>query len=128
MIKKTILTSTLTLFCGCFALNSSAQGNPAIGKEGIAGSANKFLASLDEAQRAKVVFNFKDEAQRKRWSNLPTAMVKRGGLRMGDLTKAQRDAVSALLAAALSPRGSEKVRQIVEADEDSRAYGRQARN
>jgi Protein of unknown function (DUF3500) len=53
-------------------------------------------------------------------------MVKRGGLRMGDLTKAQRDAVSALLAAALSPRGSEKVRQIVEADEDLKKSGGQA--
>ena len=126
MIKKIVLTSALALFSGCFALNSSAQGNPAIGKEGIAGSANKFLASLDEAQRAKAVYNFKDDAQRKRWSNLPTSMVKRGGLRMGDLTKAQRDAVSALLAAALSPRGSEKVRQIVEADEDLKKSGGQA--
>ena len=36
---------------------------------------------------------------------------------MGDLTKPQRDAVLAVLAAALSPQGYEKVLQIVEGDE-----------
>ena len=36
---------------------------------------------------------------------------------MGDLTKPQRDAAMAVLAAALSPKGYEKVQQIVEADE-----------
>src|SRR6478672_12853831 len=90
-------------------LNSFAQTNSTSGAPtaGIVAAAKKFLATLDESQRGKVVFDFKDEAQRKRWSNLPTAMVKRGGLRMGDLTKPQRDAVHALLAAALSPRGAE---------------------
>jgi hypothetical protein len=117
MIKTFVLTPTLALFCSCCALKSFAQGTPALGKEEIAASARRFLASLDDDQRAKVVYNFKDEAQRKRWSNLPTTFVKRGGLRMGDLTKAQREAVQALLAAALSPRGAEKVQQIVEADE-----------
>ena len=77
MIKKIVLTSTLALFWGCFPLNTSAQTNPAIGKpaQQIAATANKFLALLDDAQRAKVVYNFKDEAQRKRWSNLPTSFV-----------------------------------------------------
>ena len=36
---------------------------------------------------------------------------------MGDLTKPQREAVLAVLAAALSPQGYEKFLQIVEADE-----------
>ena len=36
---------------------------------------------------------------------------------MGDLTKPQREAALAVLAAALSPQGYEKVLQIVEADE-----------
>ena len=64
-----------------------------------------------------MVYNFKDQAQRKRWSNLPTQFVQRGGLRLGDLTKPQRDAVQSLLAAALSTQGAEKVQQIMEADE-----------
>jgi hypothetical protein len=83
----------------------------------IAGAAKKFFVTLDETQRGNAVFDFKDEAQRKRWSNLPTTMVKRGGLRMGDLTKPQRDAAMGVLAAALSAQGYEKAQQIVEGDE-----------
>ena len=75
------------------------------------------LNSLEQSQRSKAVLDFKDATQRKRWSNLPTSFVKRGGLRMGDLTKAQRDAVMTLLKTAFSPQGYEKVVQIVEADE-----------
>ena len=75
-------------------LNSFAQTNstPGAPTAGIVAATKKFLATLDDAQRGKVVFDFKDEAQRKRWSNLPTAIFKRQGLRMGDLTKPQREA------------------------------------
>jgi uncharacterized protein DUF3500 len=75
------------------ALNSFAQTNSAPGAptEGIVAATKKILATLDDAQRRKVVFDFKDEAQRKRWSNLPTAIFKRQGLRMGDLTRPQRE-------------------------------------
>ena len=119
MIKHIILTSALALLSGGFGLDSFAQGNPATGQAAkeIAATANNFLASLDDGQRAKVVFSFKDEAQRKRWSNLPTGIFRRAGLRMGDLTQPQRDAAMAVLAAALSPRGYEKVLQIVQGDE-----------
>jgi Protein of unknown function (DUF3500) len=119
MLKKLILTSTMAFVCGCFGLNGFAQSNSAAGKAAgeIAAAANKFLSSLDDSQRAKVVYKFKDEAQRARWSNLPTQFVKRGGLRLGDLTKPQRDAAMAVVAAALSSQGYEKVTQIVEGDE-----------
>ncbi len=80
-------------------------------------AAKKFLGSLDETQRAKVVFDFHDEAQRKRWSNLPIGAVPRAGLRMGDLTQPQRKAALAVLAAALSPMGYEKVLEIVDGDD-----------
>ena len=83
----------------------------------IVSATNAFLASLDETQRSRTVFAFDDEAQRVRWSNLPTAMVRRSGVRFGDMTAAQRAAAMALLSAALSKRGLEKVMQIVEADE-----------
>ena len=97
-----------------FAQTSSTPGAPTAG---IVAASKKFLATLDDAQRGKVVFEFKDESQRKRWSNLPTASFERQGLRMGDLTKSQRDAVLAVLASALSPQGYEKILQIVEADD-----------
>ena len=52
-----------------------------------AAAAQTFLASLDPTQRSNVVYDFKDDTQRKRWSNLPVSAVKRGGLRTGDLWK-----------------------------------------
>ncbi len=127
-----ILTSTLILFCLWLGRASFAQDTPAIGKANgqIAEAAKKFLATLDDNQRGKVVYDFKDAAQRKRWSNLPTTFVKRGGLRLGDLTKAQRDSIDALLEAALSASGYQKAMEIVQADEilkqggDGRMFGK----
>ena len=83
----------------------------------IAVAAEAFLGTLDDTLRDKVVFDFKDEAQRKRWSNFPIIAFKRGGLRIGDLTKPQRDAAMKVLRAFLSPQGYKKVLQIVESDE-----------
>jgi hypothetical protein len=119
MKTKILLAPALYLFAAWFGLNSFGQGSPDTGKATgeIAAAANKFLATLDAEQRSKVVFDFKDQAQRKRWSNLPTMIFKREGLRMGDLTKPQRDAALGVLSAALSPQGYEKVLQIMEGDE-----------
>jgi hypothetical protein len=83
----------------------------------IVSAANQFLATLDQHQKDSVLFSFTDEAQRKRWSNLPVGIVQRGGLTTGSLNETQRAAALKLLAAALSKRGYEKVQQIVEADE-----------
>lgn len=83
----------------------------------IVTAANSFLSSLDEKQRQTVLFAFEDQAQRQRWSNLPVRMVPRGGLSMGELSAAQRSAAMALLSSTLSPRGYEKVQQIVDADQ-----------
>src|SRR3984893_65556 len=87
----------------------------------IVANANSFLRSLDEGQRSKVLFDFNDAAQRVKWSNLPTTMVPRAGLKMGDLSEAQRKAAMALLAATLSKRGYEKVLAIVAGDEALKA-------
>jgi hypothetical protein len=119
MNKAFIVASALLLFGAGFGLNGFAQKSPAAGKPTaeIVAAAKKFLATLDEAQRHKVVFDFKDDAQHKRWSNLPTGIFRREGLRMGELTQPQRDAVLSILAAALSPQGYKKILEIVEADE-----------
>src|SRR5262245_50319263 len=76
--------------------------------EKIVTSANALLATLDASQRSKASFAFDDQAQRKRWSNLPISMAERRGLRMGDLKENQRDAAMQLLAATLSKMGYEK--------------------
>jgi hypothetical protein len=83
----------------------------------IVSAANAFLQTLDQKQRQSLLFAFNDEAQRKRWSNLPVRMVPRAGLSLGELNAAQRSAALALVSSALSPRGFEKVQQIVEGDE-----------
>jgi hypothetical protein len=118
MMKKSIPAFALALLAVWFGLNAFAQRGPAAGKAAdVAAAADKFLATLDDAQRGKVVFDFNDAAQRKRWSYLPSGIFQRAGLRTGDLTPPQREAAMAVLKAALSPMGYEKVVQIVEADE-----------
>ena len=119
MIKNIAVALTLALFYGSFGPDTFAQTNPVINQATgeIATAADKFLATLDENQRGRVVYDFKDAAQRKRWSNLPTSFVRRGGVRLGDLSKPQRDAVMALLTEALSPQGYKKVMEIMEGDE-----------
>ena len=119
LTNKRIVLFLILLFTAGFGLNSVAQTNstPGTPTDSLVTATKTFLATLDDAQGGKVMFDFTDEAQRKRWSNFPTAVFKRAGLRMGDLTKPLRDAVMALLAAALSPQGYEKVLQIMDGDE-----------
>jgi hypothetical protein len=119
MTKAIALIFTLALIGAGLGLMTFAQPRPATARStgDVADAGKKFLATLDEAQRGKVMFDFKNEGQRKRWSNLPSGIFRREGLRMGDLTQPQRDAAMAVLAAALSPQGYEKVQRIVEADE-----------
>jgi Protein of unknown function (DUF3500) len=83
----------------------------------VVSSANAFLSTLSASQQQSVQYAFDDETQRVRWSNLPIGMVPRGGIALKDLTPPQRTAAMTLLASALSPRGFEKVQQIMEGDE-----------
>jgi hypothetical protein len=94
---------------------SSAFGQAATQR--IVKAANTFLATLDAKQKQTVMSAFDDEQQRKRWSNLPTSFVPRGGVSLKEMTEAQQTAAMALVSVALSPRGYEKVLQIMEADE-----------
>ncbi|PYQ21117.1 MAG: hypothetical protein DMF79_08895 [Acidobacteria bacterium] len=93
-----------------------AQTGAADATARIVASAQAFLVTLDEAGKTKVQFPF-DSPQKARWSNLPTGMFKREGLRLGDLTPAQRPAAMALLSTALSQEGYRKVVEIMRGDE-----------
>lgn len=86
----------------------------------IVASANTFLSTLDQKQRQAVLFAFDDEKQRQRWSNFPVVTVQRAGISLKEMTEAQRSAAMALVSSALSPRGFEKVQQIMEGDEVNR--------
>jgi Protein of unknown function (DUF3500) len=83
----------------------------------IVSAANAFLGTLDQKQRQTVLFAFNDEEQRARWSNLPVGAVPRAGISLKEMNEAQRSATMALVAAALSPKGFEKVQEIMEGDE-----------
>ena len=83
----------------------------------IVSAANTFLSTLDQKQRQTVLFAFDDEQQRARWSNLPVGFVPRGGISLKEMNPRQRSAAMALVSSALSPKGFEKVQQIMEGDE-----------
>ena len=81
-----------------------------------ADAGKSFLAALDETQRSKALFDF-ESSKKSGWSNLPIGMVPRNGVRVGDLTAAQREAAFNLLAAVLSKAGYQKVIDIMDADQ-----------
>jgi len=83
----------------------------------VVAAAQALLAAVSAEQRAKLVFPAGDEVQWARWSNLPTGMFERTGLRMGDLTDAQRGAVHMLLGALLSADGHRQVIENIAAEQ-----------
>jgi hypothetical protein len=88
----------------------------------IVAAAQAVVAALDDAGRAKVQFP-PEGPQKTTWSNLPSGIFRREGLRLGDLTPARRDAVMALLSVALSRDGLRKVTEIMRGDEVLRQTG-----
>ena len=83
----------------------------------VVAAAEALLRQLSDAQRSDVLFRFNDEDQRLRWSNLPTGIFQRAGLRMGDLNPQQVSAVMNVLKATLSERGFQEVVDNVAAEE-----------
>jgi hypothetical protein len=115
----TVMTTTWTRRLAV-AVALAASANAAVAQQPtarIVSAANRFLATLDQQQRGAVSFAFDDDAQRARWSNFPVRMTPRAGLKLGDLNAAQRSAAMSLLSSVLSPRGYEKIQQIMDADE-----------
>jgi hypothetical protein len=109
-----VLLTVSVLVLGSLPLRAATVAPP-IGR--IVAAAQSFLDTLDEGQRNKVIYAFDDAEQRVRWSNLPVAIVPRGGISLKDMTPAQKAAALKLLSTTLSPAGFEKVQQIMEGDE-----------
>jgi hypothetical protein len=117
--------ATATVIAQQPATRPATQGSNATAAEAtkaIVASAQALLATLDESGRSKVQFPF-DGPQRTRWSNLPSPMFERRGIRLGDLTAAQRARAMALLQTALSKQGYQKVQEIMQGDEVLRQTG-----
>jgi Protein of unknown function (DUF3500) len=115
----TLLGLFVSIAAGVFAQRGTPPATPstADATTRIAASAQALLAVLDDAGRGKVQFRFDDAAQRTRWSNFPSPMFQRVGLRVGDLAPAQKAAVMSLLSIALSAEGYRKVAEIMHGDE-----------
>jgi hypothetical protein len=94
---------------------ATSSSTPAAATARIVAAAQAVIATLDEAGRAKVQFPF-EGPQRSKWSNLPSPMFQRDGIRLADLTAPQRAAVDTLLTTALSRDGYRKVKEIMLAD------------
>ncbi|MFD9320210.1 DUF3500 domain-containing protein [Streptomyces sp. NPDC060053] len=78
---------------------------------------NAFLATLSDEQKDAVLYDFDDEAKKTGWSNFPTPVVERNGLKLGDLTDAQDAAAMKVMEAALSKQGYEELVEIRTADD-----------
>ncbi|HEY7170392.1 MAG TPA: DUF3500 domain-containing protein [Vicinamibacterales bacterium] len=100
----------------------AAAGATAAVTARIVTAAQAVLDTLDAAGKAKVQYPF-DSSQKSRWSNLPSPMFQRTGIRLGDLSQPQRAAVMHLLSVALSGAGYEKVLDIMRGDEVLRETG-----
>jgi len=84
-----------------------------------------FVLSLPPEQRAIGWFDYDDEYQRQRWSNLPEGMFERKGWRIGDLSRSSQSELWGLLGSFLSDDGFEMVRANVQCDEALRVrHGR----
>jgi uncharacterized protein DUF3500 len=114
---------TAAALCAVLVTTLVAQRVPTPPANSIAGTTAQIvtasqavLATLDAAGRAKAQFPF-DSPQKQKWSNLPSPMYQRDGIRLTDLTAAQRESVMKLLQVALSAEGYQKVRDIMKGDE-----------
>jgi hypothetical protein len=115
-IGLTLIAVAVTALAQRGTGTAPAAHAPADATARIVASAQAVVATLDEAGRAKLQFPFAGP-QMTKWSNLPTGIFKREGVRLGDLTAPQRAAVMALLTTALSPQGYQKVTDIMRGDE-----------
>src|SRR5262249_22995071 len=75
----------------------------------MAAAANKFLAALDDAQKAKASFDFKND-ERENWHFIPK---ERKGLTVKEMTADQRKLAHALLRTGLSPHGYDKATNVM---------------
>jgi hypothetical protein len=86
---------------------ASVRAHPAA--EDMAAAANKLLASLDAAQKAKAQFDFKAD-DRLDWHYIPKD---RKGLTLREMSAEQRQLVHALLLTGFSPHGYAKATNVI---------------
>ncbi len=126
-MRYTLPALALWLICSACSLDSdpvvpamavqNLDAPPTSSAAQMTASAAAFLDALSEEERRTVLFALEDNESRVQWSNLPSAMFERTGLRMGDLSDAQRRALHALLRASTSSQGYHKIAGIIWIDD-----------
>jgi hypothetical protein len=108
------LSATFALSLTLLAVSAPGGGpRPAQDIEDMAEAARAFLSALPEDRRAEATFPF-DSDERLRFHFIPIESYPRQGLRLRDMTAAQRERAEALLRAGLSARGFLTTQQILE--------------
>ena len=83
----------------------------------IYAAVSAFVSTLSAEQASTVLYRADNTTQRAKWSNFPTGIFQRNGLKIGNMTAVQINALWTMLAAVLSPEGFQKTANIVQADE-----------
>lgn len=81
-----------------------------------ADAAAAFLATLSDAQREAVLYDYDDVTKTTSWSNFPVTFVERAGLNLSDLTDAQKTAALEVLQSLLSDEAYATVAGIMGGD------------
>ena len=105
-----------------FQQSRTTQGSQAT-TDRVVTAANAFLQTLSAAQRTAGTFGFDAPEKHNGWSNLPSGIFRRKGVRLGDLNPRQRAAAMAVVQAALSRDGYQKVTDIMNGDEVLKGEG-----
>jgi Protein of unknown function (DUF3500) len=122
-LTSSILIACVTQSGATAAANLPTTSNADATTKKIVAAANAFEATLTDAQKTKVNFAWGDTTQRAKWSNFPTGIFQRNGLKLGDMTNAQKTATFALLESVLSPSGYKQIRQVIDGDEVLKTSG-----
>ena len=126
--KKHVLTALTALTLACsLALGSTQAATTTITADAqttkVVNAANAFLTTLSAAQKKTLRFASTDATQRARWSNFPTGIFQRAGLKWSDMSTAQRSALMTLLGTVLSQGGLNMVKQQMNADDVLKTQG-----
>ena len=103
------ITTNYDVIPGLFEIKPSG-----VSTEPVRNAAEKFIASLTNAQLARTMFPV-DDIQWRKWMN--QHFYVRQGISLAEMTDAQRDAAFGLMSASLSAKGLELTRKIMRLNE-----------
>jgi Protein of unknown function (DUF3500) len=128
LISSAILTLASSILIASLAQTGTAANLPSTSNadattKKIVTAANAFTATLSDTQKSKVIFAWGNSAQRAKWSNFPTGIFQRNGLKLGEMSATQKTATFSLLETVLSPGGYKQIRQVIDGDEVLKSSG-----